>query len=149
MPDPDPTAMIDLPDAAATEALARQLAGKLRKGTVLLLSGDLGTGKTTFARALVHALGHEGEVPSPTFTLVQTYELEGLTLSHFDLYRLKHPEEIEEIGFDDACAEGAVIVEWPEKAAGYMPAQAWSITLQTKGHGRIAHVRGFSEGETS
>ena len=114
-------AFLPLPDLTASAALAQKLAPLLQGGDALLLRGDLGAGKTAFARALIQALGVKGEVPSPTFTLVQSYDLPSLRIYHFDLYRLKHPEEIEEIGFDEACADGAVLVEWPEKAASFMP----------------------------
>lgn len=132
------TEEISLPDLAATESLARQFALSLKKGDVLLLEGDLGAGKTTFARALLRAMGVGGEVPSPTFTLVQVYETPEFPVYHFDLYRLKQPEEIEEIGFDDALAEGAVLVEWPEKAAAYMPRCAIKIFFGQNETGRFA-----------
>lgn len=116
-----------LPDLSATAALAARLAPRLRAGDVVLLEGDLGAGKTAFARALLGALGAQGEIPSPTFTLVQSYELPEKRVFHFDLYRLKRPEEIEEIGFDEACADGLVLVEWPEKATSFMPRGALKI----------------------
>lgn len=121
------SAVVNLPDLAATEALAARLAPRLKAGDALLLRGDLGAGKTAFARALVRALGIGGDVPSPTFTLVQTYDGPHFPIAHFDLYRLKTPEEIEEIGFDDALAEGLVLVEWPEKAESYMPRHALTL----------------------
>jgi tRNA threonylcarbamoyl adenosine modification protein YjeE len=110
-----------LPDLAATDALARRLAPWLGKKDVVTLQGDLGAGKTTFARALLGALGITEDVPSPTFTLVQSYDTPDFPVYHFDLYRLKNPHEMEEIGFDDACAHGLVLVEWPERAASFMP----------------------------
>lgn len=120
---------IDITEMAATERLAKYLASQIKKGDVLALYGDLGAGKTCLARLIIKALGHRGEVPSPTFTLVQRYELPGLVLHHFDLYRLKSPDELEEIGWHDALAEGAVIVEWPERASGFLPASATNLTL--------------------
>ncbi len=114
---------VDLPDLAATEALAREIAPTLKKGDVIALYGDLGAGKTTFARALLHALGVTGDVPSPTFTLVQTYEINGLLISHFDLYRLKSSDELDELGWDDALHDGAAIVEWPERTGSRLPAR--------------------------
>jgi len=110
-----------LSNLSATNALAKNLAPTLRARDVVTLQGGLGAGKTTFVRALLKELGISEEVPSPTFTLVQTYETEKFPVYHFDLYRLKRPEEIEELGFDDACADGLVLIEWPERAAGFMP----------------------------
>ena len=110
-----------LPDLAATIALARRIAPKLMKGDVIALSGELGAGKTEFARALLHELGAQGDVPSPTFTLLQTYEVKGLLISHFDLYRLKSANELDELGWDDALADGVTLVEWPERAEGRLP----------------------------
>jgi len=112
---------IPLPDLAATEALAKSVAAILRMRDVVALSGDLGSGKTTFARALLQARGVTCDVPSPTFTLLQSYEIGGLLISHFDLYRLKSADELDEIGWDDALADGAVMVEWAERAANRLP----------------------------
>jgi tRNA threonylcarbamoyl adenosine modification protein YjeE len=110
-----------LPNLAATEHLAQRLAPYLRAGDVLALQGALGAGKTTFARSLLQALGIIDDIPSPTFTLLQTYEGQDFLIHHFDLYRLKHADELDELGWDDACAEGLVIVEWPERGEGRMP----------------------------
>ena len=123
-------ATLSLPDLAATIALAQRLAPLLRVRDAVLLRGDLGAGKTTFARALLQALGAEGEIPSPTFTLVQSYDTPAFPVFHFDLYRLKTPEEIEEIGFDEACADGLVLVEWPEKAQRAMPREALTLWFE-------------------
>ncbi|MGE4351386.1 MAG: tRNA (adenosine(37)-N6)-threonylcarbamoyltransferase complex ATPase subunit type 1 TsaE [Bdellovibrionales bacterium] len=132
------THKLALPDLAATQMFARRLAPLLQAGDVLLLQGDLGVGKTAFARFLLQALGVRGEVPSPTFTLVQSYETSRFAVSHFDLYRLKTPEEIEEIGFDEACGDGLVLVEWPEKAARYMPSSALTLSFSLgEGAGRV------------
>lgn len=110
-----------LPSLEALAALAQSLAPHLRRGDVLALRGDLGTGKSTFARALLQILGVTGDVPSPTFTLVQTYELKSLLISHFDLYRLKSSDELDELGWDDALADTLTIVEWPERAESRLP----------------------------
>ena len=118
-----------LQDETQTIALGQRIAPRLRCGDAVLLYGDLGVGKTTFVRAVLGALGHKGEIPSPTFTLVQSYETPSCDVFHFDLYRLKTPEEIEEIGFDEACADGLVFVEWPEKALRYMPRGALSLAF--------------------
>lgn len=108
-------------DQNALEALARTLATLLRAGDVVFLNGDLGAGKSTFARALIRQALHdpEAEVPSPTYTLVQSYEPENTaTLWHYDLYRLSGPDEIYELGMDDALEQGIVLIEWPERLEG-------------------------------
>ena len=110
-----------LPNIAATQSLAKRIAPLLKKGDVIALKGELGAGKTEFARAFLHELGAEGDVPSPTFTLLQTYEVKGLLVSHFDLYRLKSANELDELGWDDALADGVTLVEWPERAEGRLP----------------------------
>ena len=129
-----------LPDVCATESFAAKLAPLLRTGDALLLSGDLGAGKSTFARALLQILGVQGDIPSPTFTLVQHYDLPDLSVAHFDLYRLKRADEIEEIGFHDALADGAVLVEWPERAMGFMPVDALGLhfTLDENGNRAVS-----------
>ena len=129
-----PPFVLPLPDLAATETLACALARLLRPGDIIALYGDLGAGKTALARALIRALpGPEGaseeEVPSPTFTLVQTYERDLAPVWHFDLYRIEAPEEIEELGLSEALAESIVLIEWPERLARPLPAGALSVTL--------------------
>lgn len=101
----------------ATERLGRQIGAVLRVGDVIALHGPLGAGKTTLARGILRGLGHRGEVPSPTFTLVQVYEppLTRLPVWHVDLYRIENPEEIGELGLEEAGAEGAMLIEWPER----------------------------------
>jgi tRNA threonylcarbamoyl adenosine modification protein YjeE len=118
---------IDLPHLAVTDALAAKLAKLLRRGDIVALQGDLGAGKTTLARALLRALGITGDVPSPTFTLVQTYETAVFTVYHFDLYRLKSADELDELGWDEALADGVTLVEWPERAVGRLPARALTL----------------------
>lgn len=100
-----------------TEDFARQIAARLRPGDVLFLEGDLGMGKSVFARALIRSLtGNPGlDVPSPTFTLVQTYDTEKGPLWHFDLYRIKDPDEIWELGWEEALGGGIILVEWPSR----------------------------------
>lgn len=111
-----------------TAALAVQIAPLLRVHDVILLKGDLGTGKSTFARALIQALcGKNIEVPSPTFTLVQTYETPRFTLWHFDLYRLKHAEEIYELGVEEAYGHGVSLIEWPERLGTFRPQEYLEI----------------------
>lgn len=113
--------VVSLPDIEATGKLAARLAPLLQSGDVVALQGDLGTGKTTFARLLLHALKVAGDIPSPTFTLLQTYEAGHATIHHLDLYRLKDAAELDELGWDDLIAEGISVIEWPEHAKGYMP----------------------------
>ncbi len=112
---------IDLADEAATRALAGVLAGVARRCDVLALEGDLGTGKTAFARAFIHARGAREEVPSPTFTLVQVYDLPGCPVFHFDLYRLCSAEEAWELDMDDAFTDGISLIEWPGRMEGAIP----------------------------
>ncbi|MEN0079597.1 MAG: tRNA (adenosine(37)-N6)-threonylcarbamoyltransferase complex ATPase subunit type 1 TsaE [Pseudomonadota bacterium] len=118
---------VDLPDLAATQALARRLAPHLKAGQVIALEGGLGAGKTTFCRALVSAiLGAPTDVPSPTYTLVQTYDGPDFPIYHFDLYRLEDPAELDEIGWEDTL-DGVTLVEWPGKAETRLP--AWRMTI--------------------
>ncbi len=121
--------MIDLPDEAATAALAARLAERARSGDVIALKGDLGTGKTTFVRAFIRTLGGGEEVPSPTFTLVQLYELDRATIWHFDLYRLRSPEEAWELGIEEAFATGIALIEWPERLGALLPERRLEIAL--------------------
>lgn len=121
----------DLPDEAATGFLARHLAPCLRAGDVLTLRGDLGAGKTAFARALIRALTHpQEEVPSPTFTLVQIYDRpKAPPIWHFDLYRLGGPDEVVELGWDEARAGGISLVEWPDRLGALLPAERLDLSL--------------------
>ncbi len=111
-------------DAAGTKSLGARLAGALRETDperpfVVTLAGDLGAGKTTFVAGLLAALGHEGPVRSPTYTLIEPYRLAGRDWHHCDFYRLRHADELDDIGWRDLLAPGAILlVEWPEKAAG-------------------------------
>lgn len=113
-----------------TEKIAKTLAKVFKKGDCIALSGDLGAGKTTFARFLLKALNPKIEdVPSPTFTLLQTYETSIGPVSHFDWYRLEHPDELRELGFEETYQEGVVLIEWPEKAQGFLPKNTLWITF--------------------
>src|SRR5690348_17850186 len=122
---------LTLPDEEATRRFATDLAGALEPGDLITLSGDLGAGKTAFARALIrHLAGDESiEVPSPTFTLIQTYALPRFALVHADLYRLSSQAELTELGLDDAPAGAVTVVEWPDRAAGLLPADRLDIEL--------------------
>jgi tRNA threonylcarbamoyladenosine biosynthesis protein TsaE len=114
--------VIALANLDATVRLAAAMARLLRAGDVVALEGDLGAGKTTFARALIRELmGDDEEVPSPTFTLVQTYEAPDFDIWHFDLYRLEKPEDAFELGIEDAMAEGVTLIEWPDRLGRYLP----------------------------
>jgi tRNA threonylcarbamoyladenosine biosynthesis protein TsaE len=114
-----------------TANLATRLASECPAKTVFLLEGPLGAGKSTFARSFIQSLcGEDTEVPSPTFTLVQMYESSKGLLFHFDLYRLKNPEEIFELGWEEAVSQGIVLVEWPQRLGTYLPRSAKRITIQ-------------------
>src|SRR5580692_4774428 len=120
-----------LPNEQATWRFMADIAAALEPGDLVTLSGDLGAGKTTFARALIrHLAGDETiEVPSPTFTLIQTYELPRFTLVHADLYRLSGAAELAELGFDDLPEGAVVMMEWPDRAAGFLPPDRLDITF--------------------
>ena len=128
---PTPTRSLFLPDEAATERLGVSLAAILMPRDLVALSGDLGAGKTCLARAVIASLmGGPEEVPSPTFTLVQTYETPKGPLWHFDLYRLSAPDEVWELGLEEALAEGISLVEWPERLGNLLPATRLDIMLR-------------------
>ena len=134
---------LELADLAAMERFGAAIAGQLRAGDVVALSGGLGAGKTTLARAIIAALGHRGEVPSPSFAIIEVYDPPAvrLPLVHADFYRLADPAEAEEIGLDDYRHGGALLAEWPEKAGGFdHEPGCLSILLETHGDGRIAIV---------
>jgi len=126
--------VIDLADEDATTALAVRIARLAARGDVIALKGDLGSGKTTFARAFISARGNrEDEVPSPTFTLVQLYEpgpSETAPIWHFDLYRLRAAEEAWELGIEDAFNDGISLIEWPERLGPLLPSRRLEITFE-------------------
>lgn len=126
---------------ADVEAFASRLSQKIAAGDLLALTGDLGAGKTTFSRAFIRAcLGDAmAEVPSPTFTLVQTYEVDSFTIYHTDLYRLRDPEEVYDLGLDDERADAILLVEWPDR----MPEDWWHSALEIS----LKRPVGASEGE--
>jgi len=128
--------MIRLADPAATEALGARLAGLAGPGDVITLAGPLGAGKTSIARGLLSALGLAGEAPSPSFAIVQPYAPPEVSIPvlHVDLYRIEDPDEIEELGLDEALADSLLVVEWPERAPGMWPeALALSLTIEPDG----------------
>ena len=133
---------IALRDLEATNALGARIAAGLLSGDAVALEGDLGAGKTTLARAILQALGVSERVPSPTFTLVQCYETPRLSVRHFDLYRIESESDIEELGLDDALDEGAVLIEWPQRAGARLPRDALHIALSLNEDGRAAHILG-------
>ena len=124
---------IILKDSQATEKFGRALAGRLRAGDVVALFGDLGAGKTTLARGLLEGLGHLGDVASPTFPIVQTYDPPDTRLPvwHVDLYRIEHAAELEELGLDEALVDGVLLIEWPERLPALWPQ---SLRLRLSGH---------------
>jgi tRNA threonylcarbamoyl adenosine modification protein YjeE len=120
-----------LPNLASTRALAKRLAALLEPGSVVLLEGDLGAGKSELARAVIRALaGADIPVPSPTFTLVQAYELPSLEVGHSDLYRLGDESEVVELGLEECWRKGALLVEWPDRAPWLWPAERLVIRLE-------------------
>jgi len=124
------TLHVALADPEATQRLAAAVAPLLRAGDVIALHGDLGAGKTTFARALIRTLcGDEIDVPSPTFTLVQTYAAPDFDIWHFDLYRLKKPEDALELDIEDALAEGVSLIEWPDRLGTWLPVDRLDVRL--------------------
>jgi len=128
-----------LPNEQATEALGATLAARLKPGDVVGLKGDLGAGKTTLARAIIRAAAADPDliVPSPTFTLVEVYDTPRGSYWHFDLYRLDDPQQVYELGWEEALAEGIAIIEWPERLGPLLPPHL-SVTLEMDGNGRRA-----------
>ena len=131
-----------LPDAAATLSLGASLAPV---GGLIFLHGELGAGKTTLVRGYLQALGHPGPVKSPTYTLIEPYELQGRRILHLDIYRLGDPEELELMGIRDDLGQGnTLLVEWPDRAAGYFGEPDLDIQLGYSDHARIARVQAMN-----
>ncbi len=150
---------ITLNDLPATSVLADRLASMLCAGDVIALSGDLGAGKTTFARALIQRIGgQDTEVPSPTFTLVQTYDLPDFEIWHFDLYRLEAPRDAFELDIEEAFVSGVSLIEWPDRLGPNLPSTRLDIIfafgeeasvrkVTIKGHGGwVARLEKFHDG---
>ncbi len=142
----------ELPDLAAMTAYGAAIAGRLRAGDVVALTGGLGAGKTTLARAIIAALGHAGDVPSPTFTIIETYDAPPLRLPvvHADFYRLEGPAECAEIGLDEYRQGAVLLAEWPDHAGGFdTEPGCLSVTLEMVGEsgadGRIAIAVGGAD----
>lgn len=134
---------VDLPDEAATQALGAAVARALRAGDAVCLTGPLGAGKSSLARALIRTLtSADEEVPSPTYTLVQAYRGADFEIAHFDLYRLEDPEEARELGLDEALRDGAAVIEWPQRLGGDLPADRLSLEIEPTADGaaRIARL---------
>lgn len=126
-------------DETAMQMLGKRIANLSKPGEIIFLQGNLGAGKTTLIRGFLRYFGITGPIKSPTFTLVETYQTKSLYLFHFDLYRIKQPNELLEIGLTDYFTEDAIcLIEWPEKAIAYLPnpSQYWQIEIPDKGEGR-------------
>lgn len=121
-------------------ALGARLGAKLKAGDTVALTGELGAGKTTLIRGLIQSQLPGIEVPSPTYTLVQTYDFPDYELWHCDLYRLKHPDEVFEIGLMDAFGEAVCLVEWPDKIGDYLPEDSLNLHIRFDGNGRIIEL---------
>jgi tRNA threonylcarbamoyladenosine biosynthesis protein TsaE len=138
---------LQLADPDATTQFAQQFGAALpadTAGWVLLLEGELGAGKSTFARGLIRALGHSGTVPSPTYTLVEPYQLPGRIVYHIDLYRISDEEELRYLGWAD-LEDGFRLIEWPDRAPGLAGTADLRLALDYAGSGRVAHLEGLSE----
>lgn len=136
-----------LRDEAATIAFGHEILGSLPEnlaGWTLLLTGELGAGKSTFARALIKAAGHQGAVPSPTYTLVEPYQLPRGNIYHVDLYRVSDAEELRYLGWNE-LDNGCRLVEWPDRAPGLTAQADLSLTLSYEGDGRSVEILGLSE----
>ncbi|MCW5606235.1 MAG: tRNA (adenosine(37)-N6)-threonylcarbamoyltransferase complex ATPase subunit type 1 TsaE [Burkholderiales bacterium] len=135
-----------LPAEIDTVSLGAALAQALRPGLQIWLQGNLGSGKTTLTRGVLRALGHEGKVKSPTYTLIEPYSVSRLNLYHFDFYRFNSPDEYLDAGLDEYFAgNGVCIVEWPDKAVPYLATPDLEIVLQPEGDGRRADIIGHTD----
>lgn len=128
-----------------TAVLAGKMASLVQKGDVIALFGTLGMGKSVFSRAFIRHFQGNVDVPSPTFTLLQTYDTPDFEIYHYDLYRLKHADEIFELGMEEALYQGVCLIEWPEKMGGYLPRKAIRVEITPEGSNRRISV--FAGGE--
>jgi tRNA threonylcarbamoyladenosine biosynthesis protein TsaE len=142
-----PAIELELADESATRRLAAAIALRSRPGDVIALMGDLGSGKTVFARGFLEALGHKGEVPSPTFTLVQSYDTVRGPVAHFDLYRLARAEDALELGLEDAAADGMLLVEWPERLGAQLPRPCLLVRLAAGAGATVRRARLSGDGD--
>ncbi len=133
----------DLKSEADTAALGREIARHLAAGDTVTLSGPLGSGKSVLARAIVRAFSPREEVPSPTFTLVQTYETQNFTISHVDLYRLKSESELRELGLDEALERGVLVIEWPDRMGPQLAGDRLDLMFEAAdGEARLMKIVG-------
>lgn len=128
-----------------TRFLAKKVAKGAKKGDVFALFGTLGAGKSTFSRYFIEHLSGATEIPSPTFTLVQTYDAADFEIYHYDMYRLKSPEEAYELDIEEAFYNGVSLIEWPEKIGSLLPKDIWKITISTQGTERVFDIETVSE----
>ena len=141
------TRHLTLPSVDETEALGAALSAALpadSSGMLILLQGELGSGKSTLVRAMLGSMGHAGSVPSPTYTLVEPYEVSGKTIYHIDLYRVSDSEELTYLGWDD-LRDGLILLEWPERSPALFDLADLKIELRYKGDGRTAAISSFTD----